>query len=215
MNEWPEARAGQTLTPEMWNAARAANGRNQLIAGKGIRLKPGPLGTVIAVNDNGIASFASPFRVALLGSTSATIAPGFVNLIEPVIDGVHLSGEDAKGTPPPTLKWDKLALDSDGRGFIALEVTLDVNWKVADGAALIVQVAAVDTADGVPAKTKSIAANGVPIFTGRKCRYPLAMIRQRSTGALDCFQIVYGDLTLGVKPADSAATTTTGRAFFY
>jgi len=57
------------------------------------------------------------------------------------------------------------------------------------------------------------AIGGIPGISGRRVRYPLAMLRQRSTGQLDLFQIVFFNIVHRAQPRDSA--TDLARHFFW
>jgi hypothetical protein len=198
----------------MWNDARAFVRACRLREGKGIRLHETPDGTFISA-DIGGAPWNHPFRVFLIGNTAANIFPGFVNgSIEPEIDGVPLSGSEKK--PPPTLKFQRVKLDAERRGYIALEAEFDPNWTVKKGKVKVVQVAYFDSLDGEdpPANAGGKSgAGGVPILKGRLARWPLAMLRARTGGRLDVFQITHGDLQLRAQPRNSKAET--GRAFWW
>jgi hypothetical protein len=210
--EFPTARSGQPLTPSLWNAARAFVHAQRIIAGPGIRITRTPFGSIIAARRAG-KPWTHPFQVSLAG-TGATIETGFVNLIEPRIDDVPLSGSDREGAP--VLRWPKLSLDADGRGYIALELETDEKFAIVPAKVKIVQVAYFDSADGTePPKTTGgkSASGGVPLLPGRRARWPLAMLRQRKNGTVDLFQVTHGDLQFRAEPA--AGDDGTGRAFFW
>jgi hypothetical protein len=213
MGNFPLARRWQKLTPEMWNAARAFVRSLRLIQGPGIRLKQGPAGTIISA-DRGGPPWSHPFKVTLAGTGAAQIVPGFVNLIEPQIEEIPLSGTDKDA--PPLLKWKTLKVDQEGRGYIALEVEANEKWELESGKASIVQVAFFDSENGEdppPNVGGKSGAGGVPILEGRKARWPLALLRQRTGGNLDVYQVTHGDLQFRAQPRDITATT--GRAFFW
>ncbi len=214
MKDFPQARRGQQLTPEMWNDARDFVRANRIREGKGIRLHATPDGTFISA-DSGGTPWNHPFRVFVIGQTAATILPGFVNgSIEPEIDGVPLSGSEKE--PPPTLKFPRVKLDAESRGYIAIEAEFDAKWTLQKGKVKVVQVATFDSIygeDPPPNVGGKSGAGGVPLLKGRLARWPLAMLRERKSGRLDVFQITHGDLQLRAQPREPKAET--GRAFWW
>lgn len=210
--EWPEVRPGQPITAELWNLARAAHRASLLRSGPGIRLRQTPNGTIITGVSGGPA-WDHPFKVSLIDSR-AKITPGTVNGIEPRIDDVPLSGTD--DDPPPELTWSKLKLDTEQRGYIALELTCDEKWKIIPELLTVVQVASFDSDDsGAPPAGSGgpASAGGVPGLLGRRARYPLAMLRQRKSGRVDVFQIVHFALQHRAQPRNETAQI--ARHFFW
>ncbi|MEQ1861999.1 MAG: hypothetical protein ABMA13_18935 [Chthoniobacteraceae bacterium] len=168
-----------------------------------------PDGTVISGPD-AVASWDHPFRVSLIGDSGALITPGFVNLIEAEIDGEPLSAE-----PAPKLEWNRPKLDADRRGYIAIEVECDEKWNVKKTGVKLVQVGYLSSENGTdpPPDDEQSAAGGVPSFTGRRARWPLAMLRQRKDGGLGLFQITHGDLQFRAQPR--SAKVDFARCFFW
>ncbi len=210
--QWPEVRPGQPITAELWNLARAAHRASLLRSGPGIRLRQTPDGTIISGPDAGPA-WDHPFNVSLIDSR-AKITPGTVNGIEPRIDDVPLSGTD--DDEPPVIEWDRLNVDDDGRGYIALELTCDEKWKIKPELLTLVQVAYFDSEDGEEPPEGSggpASAGGVPGLSGRRARYPIAMLRQRASGHVDVFQIVHFALQHRAQPRNEAAEV--ARHFFW
>lgn len=185
--------------------ARAAVRANRLRQGPNIRLRYTPDGTVIRV-DAVPPKFIHPFLATITGN-SATVVPGTVNGAPVLIDNVPLDND-----PAPVLKWGKLSVDDDGRGFIALELACDAQWKMDPKTLTLVQVADWRTADGQSADTPSLHQEA-PSLTGRRTRWPIATFRKRQSGAIDVFPIAMAPLIHQAKPKTLAADT--ARHFFY
>ena len=209
--QWPEARLGMEITRELWNAARAANRANRLRAGPGILLRWTPDGTIISASLTD-ATFSHPFQVSVTGN-AATILPGTVNTSPVLIDDAKLDDD-----PAPVLKWSELDTDSDGRGYIAVEFACDEKWKIKPETLKVTQVADWTTESGKPdeknadASMISVPAGGVPGLSGRRTRWPLAMLRRRTSGRIDVYQITMAPLQHRAHPR---ADTDTARHFFW
>lgn len=211
MNELPFVKRGQPLTAELWNRLVAAMRAVRLLPGDGARLRSMPDGTIISF-DAATAPWSHPFQVSLIGQSAAQIQPGLINSIEPQISGVALSGTDTK--PPPKLEFNKLKLDADNRGYVAVEITCGTKWEIK--AMEMVQVAYFDSENGEdppPGSGGPSAIGGIPGLSGRRVRYPVAMLRQRSTGQLDLFQIVFFNIVHRAQARD--AETDSARHFFW
>jgi hypothetical protein len=97
---------------------------------------------------------------------------------------------------------------------VAIEITCGKKWEIVTME--LVQVAYFDSENGEdppPGSGGPSAVGGIPGISGRRVRYPLAMLRQRKTGQVDLFQIVYSNLTHRAKPKDDA--TDIARHFFW
>lgn len=194
-------------------ATKRANTR--ISAGQNVRLRQTPFGPVIGFTGSR-ASFIHPFKVALTGK-AATIRPGRVNGVATKIKDVPLEGDDEHA--PPRLDLRQLKLDREGRGYIALEVTCaKKDWSVEKVAA--VQVAWIDRdQEREPGEEQGGPGilGGTPILPGRRCRHPLAMLRQRKSGRLDLFQVCYFNLQLrvAVRELSGGKSSELGRAFFW
>ena len=212
MPEFPIVARGQPITEALWNAAQAAVHAGRLRAGSGIRLHEMPDFTLISAIGGGTGGGTGhAFKVSLT-EHGASITPGTVNGIEPVIGGVLLSGDEA-GENIPELRWKKPALDAKRRGYIALEAICDREWKIVQGDLTVVQVAYYDSLDGKAPPDGSggiAAAGGIPGLPGRRVRYPIARLIQRKSGELEVFQIVKFDVTHRVQ----ARTADIARHFF-
>jgi phosphodiesterase/alkaline phosphatase D-like protein len=107
-------------------------------------------------------------------------------------------------------------LDGNQFGWIAAEVTCSKqDWSVLT--AEIVQVAALDTENGIAPKTgtgKSVFAGGFPNLKGRRARFPIARIG-RIDGQLQLWQIAYFDVQHRVKTNSKDPNADEGRHFFY
>ena len=211
MNDLPFVRRGQPITAELCNRLVAAVRAVRLLPGEGARLRSTPDGTIVGF-DAPSSPWSHPFQVSLIGKSAAQIRPGLINAMEPKIGGVSLSGADDK--PAPTLEFGKLKLGADNRGYVAVEITCDGKWKIKTME--MVQVAYFDSENGEdppPGSGESSAIGGIPGISGRRVRYPLAMLRQRSTGQLDLFQIVYFNVVHRAQPRNNAADV--ARHFFW
>jgi len=208
--EPPRVREGDRVTTSLFDQMRRAIRAARLIAGKGVRLRVTPSGTVISFEQS--RPFSHPWRVAHEGTTAARIEVGSINSVPATISGKPLNG-GKESAPPPVLKWSRTKLDDDGRGYIAAECTFDPAqaWRVAQ--VEIVQVADCDTDDGSPSPGLPNTSGGALPLTGGRARYPLAMLRERKSGALDVFQIAFISCSHRVKFA--ADQTTPSRHFFY
>ena len=211
MNDLPFVRRGQPITADLWNRLVVAVRAVRLLPGDGARLFSTPDGTIVGFNAPS-APWSHPFQVSLIGQSAAEIRPGLINSVEPKIDDVPLSGTDSE--PPPKLQFGKLRLDADNRGYIAVEITCGDKWEIKTME--MVQVAYFDSENGEdppPGSGGPSAIGGIPGISGRRVRYPLAMLRQRSTGQLDLFQIVFFNIVHRAQPRDSA--TDLARHFFW
>ena len=209
MNDLPFVKRGQPITAELWNRLCAAVRAVRLLPGEGARLRSTPDGTIVGF-DAAPASWSHPFQVSLIGKTAAEIRPGTVNSIEPKIGDVPLSGSDSK--PTPKLEFGKVKLDGDGRGYIAIEITCGAKWEIKTMG--MVQVAYFDSENGEDSPGGSggpSSIGGIPGISGRRVRYPIAMLRERSTGQLDLFQIVFFNIAHRAQPR----TEDVARHFFW
>ncbi|MEQ1862333.1 MAG: hypothetical protein ABMA13_20635 [Chthoniobacteraceae bacterium] len=183
------------VTRELWGKARAAVRACRLLAGRGIRLRWTPDGTVI-VADATPPDWNHPFRVGLQGATRAQIVPGTVSGRPVFIDSIALDDD-----PPPVLEWSKLSLDEEGRGFIAIELACDDRWQLVPATLTLVQVADWGTEDGSPRRAGTPFIEGAPSLSARRTRWPIAMLRQRTrTSVVVAHQIVHAPLTHYAQP---------------
>lgn len=205
--QWPEVRPGQEITTALWDKAKAANRANRWRPGDGIRFTQTSDGIVVSA-EIPKARFDHPFRVTLSGASSATILPGSVNGRIPLIDGIALDAD-----PAPVLVRDELWLDADGRGYIALDFQCDADWKLDPATLEIVQVADWLTEDGSPADDPNALAfsGAVPGLSERRVRWPLAMLRDR-TSWVDIYQLTMAGIQHKAVPS---ADGTTARHFFW
>jgi len=211
MTELPFVRRGQPITAELWNKLVAAVRSVRLLPGDGARLRSTPNGTLVGF-DAPSAPWAHPFQVTLIGQSAAQISSGLVDAIEPKIDDVPLSGTDDQ--PPPRLEFGKLKLDANNRGYVAIEITCDEKWKITKME--IVQVAYFDSESGEepPEGSGGVSAiGGIPGISGRRVRYPVAMLRLRKSGLLEVFQIVFFNLAHRAQPRDDRSQI--ARHFFW
>lgn len=194
-------RVGQPITARLWDGLVARVRAARLLEGPGIRLQHTPDGTIISAKGSDAGRYVHPFQVSIAGDR-LMIRAGLVNGIEPRIKGIPLSG-DAKN-PQPSLDFKRPKLDQDGRGYAALELGCGADWQIPNLGAEIVQVAAWDTETGEPGiPTESRGAAGIPGLSGRRVRYPIALLRRNKAGAIDVFQIVHFNVSHSAKPRDT------------
>ncbi|EDY21070.1 hypothetical protein CfE428DRAFT_1363 [Chthoniobacter flavus Ellin428] len=211
MTELPFVRRGQPITAELWNKLVAAVRSVRLLPGDGARLRSTPDGTLVGF-DAAPSPWPHAFQVTLFGQTAAQISSGLVNGIEPKIGDVPMSGTDKQ--PPPRLEFGKLKLDPNNRGYVAIEITCDDKWKITTME--MVQVAYFDSENGEDPPTRSggvSAIGGIPGISGRRVRYPVAMLVQRKSGQLDVVQIVFFNLAHRAQPRDNQSDA--ARHFFW
>lgn len=200
-------RAGALVSARVWNAMAAAVRSLRLIKGPGVRLRWTPAGTFISF-DAGTAVWLHPFKVSLVGSDGARIRPGLLNGIRPTVKDVPLDAESA-----PVLDLTSQKLDKDGRGWVALEATLDEHWAVKSAA--VVQVASLDSDDGSAPENSTPGYSIGATFTlsGRRARHPLAMLLRRKGGRLDLYQVTHH--SLAHRAAVQSAAAQGARHFFF
>ena len=210
--EPPFVKKGDPITKKVFDQMGVAVRACRILAGPGTRLIYTPQGTIVCFER--AQSFSCAWQVSLRGSTGATLLPGTINKLPATIGGVPLDGGSA-GLPPPVLQWSRLKLDSEGRGWICAEATFDPakSWAVVK--VEIVQVGDPDTDDGsaLPAGQLANAAGGASPLSGNRARHPLAMLRQRTSGQLDVYQVTCFDLQHRVALAKDQKTAT--RHFFW
>jgi hypothetical protein len=180
-----EIAPGKPIRAAAYQGMRAIGRALRLIAGPGISIFSTPDGTTVSVN-GGAGAWIHSFKVSLLRS-GANIRPGTINGVPAAVGGVPLDDP-----APPRLEWSEPKLNADGRGWIAAEVTCDKDWAVV--AVEIVQVADLDSIDGnapMPGAGGPSTIGGSPGLPGRKARHPLAMLVQRESGLIVCFQITH------------------------
>jgi hypothetical protein len=207
-------KVGETILAVTWNAMVKAVQRLRLISGPGVRLTETTQGTVISF-DSKNAIFLHPFRCTMT-DTEVRIRPGTVNTIRTQIGDKFLDDQE-----PPALELeDELVLDGDGKGWIALLVTLSKkDWAVEK--VEVVQVADLASEDGKsafvqgtedPGITGPPPLGGIPGIKDRKVRFPIALIREYEDGSRKIFQTAHFNLQHRVK---AVANSDTARHFFY
>ena len=131
--------------------------------------------------------FRGAWYCTLVGISAVRVALGFVNAMEPYIDGRLMSGKDAKGVASPKgipeLKIKPELFDDKNRSWVCIQVRVD--------------------ADGKMPKEKDIKPDDLKIVQSPSARgsgnelvgqFPVAMIRMAKEGALTVRQIAYFDL---------------------
>lgn len=118
---------GEQLTAALWNAFWKERRMRRLTAGPGVFIRDTGDGQVISFRPSQKA-FRPNFNVSL-AATDAVIGMGFVNGLEPQIDGRPISGiladgsKDPKGVP--RLKLGADLFDATGRSFIVIRAQID------------------------------------------------------------------------------------------
>lgn len=206
-------RVGDLIRAEPWNAAGWAIRRMRLIAGAGVRLKETPNGTIVSF-DGRPQKFVGRWKCQLVSDNEVSIRPGAINEVKATIGGIPLEGNSK--SEPPSLKMPALVLDGQQFGWIAAEVTCSLkDWSVQT--VEVVQVAALDTEDGIAPKAgtgKSVFAGGFPNLKGRRARFPIARIA-RVNSRVVLWQIAYFDVQHRIKTNAKSPTADEGRHFFY
>lgn len=206
--------AGDLIRAASWNQVGRAIRALQLIAGVGVRLRETANGTIINF-DGQAAIFSHPFQVRLVGDEGCTVRWGQINGVEGTIDDKPLLVEEGQETP--VLRWDKLKVDSKGRGWVAAEVTCsEKDWSVKSWK--IVQVSDLDTDGGQAPEGEAASTSspgGVPNLPGRRARQPLAMLVQSESGAVVVHQVTYFHLQHRRKAATDDPKADVGRHFFF
>lgn len=217
----PEAKVGAPFTAAIWNSMRKAIKALRLQRGPGIHLRESSSGTIISADTFTIP--ALPFTVRQVSAASRyQIVPGWVNgsLIP------YIGEEQLTADPAPTLIIEDLELDSEGRGYILLEVTCDDMWQPIPEQLQIIQAAAFDRLTVEPDPTPldpenpedaeaiyARYASHLPLLPGRKARWPLALLQRRKDESIALHQITQGDLQFRAAPLN--LTSEKGRAFFF
>lgn len=119
-------RAGQELTAALWNAFWKQQRLCRLRSGPGVYIKDTSDGQIITFRGGG-NNFVHPWKATLWGS-SVIFRLGLVNGLEPLIDGVPISGEE--GGSPPRLQLDETLFDDSGRSWGAIRLQVDSSGKI-------------------------------------------------------------------------------------
>lgn len=95
-------------------------------------------GHVIVSRGSNPSIWSGAFAIAL-GGDYVTVNFGMVNEVEPVINGVPISGVTADGERVQQPKLGLLkAFDEEGRQWVALQVTVDKNGRFAQNPTVVV-----------------------------------------------------------------------------
>jgi hypothetical protein len=109
------ARPGQRVKPRLRDFLSWVR-RQRITVGPGLTMKTGTFGTVISARMSA-PSFLGAFTVQIQGDRFS-VAKGFVNGLEPKIEGTPISGTDK--TPAPTVQVPKSFME--GRAWAFVEV---------------------------------------------------------------------------------------------
>lgn len=167
------ARPGQRVKPRVGKLLSWLRSQ-EISAGRGIRLVRTENGTIIrAAIPN--KAFVGAFYVTPVNDKELIVGTGYVNGIEPTIDGQKITG--GKSGPPT------LAMPSefeDNRAWVYVEVKINEDTKRIDA----------KDPEAVTMKTDKSAATGDKL----KGRHPVAMIIKLQDGSLGARQISYFSL---------------------
>lgn len=119
------ARRGQRIKPRLKEFLFWLT-RQKLESGRGILLRRTSEGTVVSANVPSPV-FIGAFHVSQATDNSFFVGRGFVNGIEPTINGVRISGEERRERPEVRLpkKFDK-----QNRAFIWIEITVGKDGRI-------------------------------------------------------------------------------------
>jgi len=169
------ARRGQRVKPRLksfiaWLKA------HRIESGRGIRIRRTINGTIVSANiPNPV--FLGAFTVSLVDGGQFSVARGFVNGIEPKINGVPITGEGEK--PRPTLKVPQ-SFDKNGRAWALIEVKINKNSLRIDPE---------DPESVVIKADKSLTSSDRLVG-----RHPIAMFVQVGSGQVIKYQLSYFSL---------------------
>jgi len=166
---------GEELTAKLWDMLVKAARSTRILFGNGIRGRRTPDGTLLSCSL--WSPWPHPFTVSVSGS-SATISKGLLNKIEPTItsNGKKIPISGTTDAPQPTLDLSSPKFDSDGNGWILLEITADKTTLKATAVEVI--------QDSVFTITDQM-----------KTRKAIAYLSKRSDGSFVMFQVAFFNLT--------------------
>jgi hypothetical protein len=119
-------RPGELVLPA-WNRLVEFGRTLTIYSGPGILVSPRIGGGVTISARAWVKNFDHPWKTTLNG-TSAEINPGLVNGLEPLIDGIPMSGKDNGARP--RLDLDDKLFDKTGRSWISIELTRTDSGKI-------------------------------------------------------------------------------------
>ncbi len=168
------ARPGQRIKPRLAKFLPWLKSQ-QLAAGRGIRLIKSETGTIIKAAV-ATQTFVGAFYVTPVNDNELIVGAGYVNGIEPTIDGVKIGGK--AGDSPPTLPMPSEF--KDGRAWVYVEVTVNEATKRIDE----------KNPEAVIMVTGGTAATDDKF----KGRHPVAMLIKLKNGSIGARQISYFSL---------------------
>ena len=167
------ARPGQRVKPRLSRLLSWLQ-RQELTAGRGIRLVRSENGTIIrAALPN--KAFVGAFYVTPVNDNELIVGAGYVNGIEPTIDGRKISGDQSG---PPTLQMPTEF--EDNRAWVYVEVKINQESERLDP----------EDPESVIVTADKSAATGDKF----KGRHPVAMILKLADGSYGARQISYFSL---------------------
>jgi hypothetical protein len=169
------ARRGQRVKPRL-KSFLAWLKAHRIESGQGIRIRRTINGTIVSANiPNPV--FLGAFTVSLVEGGQFSVARGFVNGIEPKINGVPITGQDEK--PRPTLKVPQ-SFDQSGRAWALVEVKINEKTLRIDQ----------EDPESVVIKADKSLASGDRLVG----RHPIAMFVQADGGQIIKYQLSYFSL---------------------
>lgn len=147
--------------------------------GKGIRLTVSTLGNSYAV-PSGSRNFKHPFRPSI-GADTIKFSLGLVDVYEPKIKGVPISGGTDK--PQPALKLDPAKVNAFGETWIVLEVEPDLKSENGQKGLL-----------GATARIELVQTAEPDLHSDTIGRQPIAMIAFKRGSVFRVFPIVHFNL---------------------
>ena len=181
------ARTGQRIKPTL--KSFLAWLRSQRIeAGPGIRILRTAAGTCVSANVPS-PTFLGDFTVSLTEEGRFYVARGFVNGIEPKINGIPITGD--KDNERPSLKLPK-EFDKSGRAWALVQVTLNKQTERIDEKARDSVVVVADKTTSSPALIRRGAKRtaDAPLVG----RHPIAMFLKGEDGRILTYQLSFFSL---------------------
>lgn len=172
------ARRGQRIKPRVAKFLQWLKGQ-QLSAGRGIRLIKSENGTIIkaAVPTQ---AFVGAFYVTPVSDNELIVGAGYVNGIEPTIDGVKISGDgEAQPKLPMPTEFE------DNRAWVYVEVTVNEESM------------RIDAED--PEAVKMVTGTSAVTDDKLKGRHPVAMLLKLKDGSIGSRQISFFSLRHAIK----------------
>lgn len=182
----------QNISARLWDLMAAAVTERRIVSGYRTRVHTDPEGTTINLQYPSEWPFAWS---AIVSDERAIVARGTLNGAEPVMRDADGRGEMPLGQGP-VLAITSGKFDDNGRGYIALEVTIDTSDYQTITKLEVVQCANLTTEKTEP--TKGYFPAGLTEFAPGQVRYPLVRL-VRQSGVVG-YQQAYFDLQMVALP---------------